>query len=623
MYNIQDMLKRITCAFFVSLVLCVPVAHAGDFCDIGKYEKDGVCTTPDDGFYATGCIEEISQEYSATEYLESTGVQYIDTGLVINHGDDYTVEYVMELSDTSDGWTGADAFMQLQCVQGGYTMYRDTDIIPGTGKDTVTVKFANDIETLYLNGVEVQSRDWTGYDREDVKLAIMGLGEYENGNPTLTGVAGKLYSVKIWQGENLRHHFIPAIKNTDTSAGLFDLITGTFFGPGSATQFMSPGASSVGINVGCTTQSPCTAGYYCRHGGRETCPIGTYSLAGASDCTPVPDGSYGSECRAAYQHMEYIQSSGTQYIDTGFVVNQGDSYAVEYILSADARSNGWTGANAYLQLRISSQGYSLWNSGNDFAKNASDVVKVVYENKTESLYINGEHRQSRSWASYNTPNVKLLLLKLGYPTSTNLNGVYVKLYAAKVWHDGELVRNYIPVRDVTSNTVGMLDTISHKFYPNAGTGQFTASASSADVIGFACANVTLCEPGFFCKNAIKAVCNVGTWSGVGASECATCVNAPANSVYLEKQYTNAQCPWKCTSSYALTAVNTCSLPCNMGVRRLMSSAGHDIRLFATKNTSPAIAVGNGTSVCYADLLEGAQPGGINMLFKNKVYHMVK
>ncbi len=608
---------------FLITALCVTVVRADDFCAVGKYVKDGACVTPDDGFYATNCAENLSDDYSATEYLESTGVQYVDTGIIINRGDDYTVEYVMSLADTSEGWTGADAFMQLQGTQGGYTVYRDEDIIPATGKDTVKVRFANNIETLYVNGAEVQSRDWTAYDRYDVKLAIMALGEHEDGRPTLAGISGKLYSAKIWRGENLIHHFIPAIKNADSSGGLFDLVTKTFFDNSSETQFLTPKTCSVGINLGCTAQTPCSAGYYCVNGGEHPCPTGTYSLAGAGACTPVPDGKYAAECRAAYQQLEYIQSSGTQYIDTGFVVNQPDSFAVEYILAASDSSNGWTGANAYLQMRISSQGYSLWNSGNDFAKNASDVVKITYENKTESLYINGEHRQSRSWASYTTPNIKLLLLKLGYPDGTSLNGVSVKLYAAKVWHDGELVRNYIPVRDVTNDTIGMLDTIEHKFYPNAGTGRFTTSGTTSEVIGFACANAVLCEPGFFCKNAIKAICNVGSWSGAGASECNMCANAPANSVYLEKQYTQADCPWKCTSGYNLTAVNTCSLPCDIGVRRLKSSNGHDIRLFATKNTSPSITVASNTGICYADLIEGEQSGAINMQYKGKVYHIAQ
>ncbi len=43
------------------------------------------------------------------------------------------------------------------------------------------------------------------------------------------------------------------------------------------------------IKAGCTN---CTAGYSCTRGIETICPAGTYSLAGASECTPCPAGSY-------------------------------------------------------------------------------------------------------------------------------------------------------------------------------------------------------------------------------------------------------------------------------------------------------------------------------------------
>lgn len=45
-----------------------------------------------------------------------------------------------------------------------------------------------------------------------------------------------------------------------------------------------------------------------------------------------------------------------------------------------------------------------------------------------------------------------------------------KVYSFKIWQNGTLVRDYIPVR---KGTVGYLyDRVTHKLFGNAGTGDF-------------------------------------------------------------------------------------------------------------------------------------------------------
>lgn len=51
-----------------------------------------------------------------------------------------------------------------------------------------------------------------------------------------------------------------------------------------------------------------------------------------------------------YILLEYIESVGAQYIDTGLIVNKTDSY--EMILIAHLINNdNWAGANGYLQFQ--------------------------------------------------------------------------------------------------------------------------------------------------------------------------------------------------------------------------------------------------------------------------------
>ena len=55
---------------------------------------------------------------------------------------------------------------------------------------------------------------------------------------------------------------------------------------------------------------------------------------------------------------------------------------------------------------------------------------------------------------------------------TPLTFTQQKIYHFKLWSGGNLVRNFIPVKN-SSNVVGMYDTVTGTFFTNAGTGDFT------------------------------------------------------------------------------------------------------------------------------------------------------
>ena len=48
-----------------------------------------------------------------------------------------------------------------------------------------------------------------------------------------------------------------------------------------------------------------------------------------------------------------------------------------------------------------------------------------------------------------------------------------KLYSCRIYNDGVLIRNFVPCKNA-SNVVGLWDDANSTFYPNAGTGTFTA-----------------------------------------------------------------------------------------------------------------------------------------------------
>ena len=60
--------------------------------------------------------------------------------------------------------------------------------------------------------------------------------------------------------------------------------------------------------------------------------------------------------------------------------------------------------------------------------------------------------------------------------------------------------------------------------------------------------------------------------------------------------------------------------CGAGVTSLNTSNGYRFDLFATRNTTPAINVRHGDTVCYADLILGVSDGTLNVNYNDAIYH---
>ena len=187
-----------------------------------------------------------------------------------------------------------------------------------------------------------------------------------------------------------------------------------------------------------------------------------------------------SQLPTEYQEVEYIQSSGTQYIDTGFVVNKSDSYVLEIDGLFPSQTKVHQGANAYLQFYVSTN-YGI-RDGNEstFAVGNRNIVRIEYANQTEKLFIDGIQVLSQSWASYMGVNVKLALFRMGDVNNGwfNDNPAQGTIYGYKVWKDEVLVSDCIPCYRKSDNIVGLYDLVNGVFYTNAGTGNFAKGKNS-------------------------------------------------------------------------------------------------------------------------------------------------
>lgn len=196
---------------------------------------------------------------------------------------------------------------------------------------------------------------------------------------------------------------------------------------------------------------------------------------------------------SGYTELEYIESTGTQYIDTGIKQGTATTYATEIVYEfIDSIVRGislcgsrQTGYSSWGQIYVdsSSNRTAVWASNPNSAVSdfVTAAVNTVYTDKFEvdvtngsfTRTINGSTQTTTGWTF--TPAFPENVFLFGYNSGNNTPGqlASVAMYSAKFWKDGVLVRNFIPCKNA-SNVVGMYDTVSGTFFENAGTGDFVA-----------------------------------------------------------------------------------------------------------------------------------------------------
>lgn len=176
-----------------------------------------------------------------------------------------------------------------------------------------------------------------------------------------------------------------------------------------------------------------------------------------------------------YQEVVWIQSSGTQYIDTGYTVNAADTLSWEFTALIPTHADAYMGANGYMQFHITSSGVGI-STFDASGLNAKKTFRIDFSNSIAKLYIDNVLVETKDWTgSYTGTNVKLGIFRLGttdnaWHASTGL--VSCTLYEYTITVGGEIVSHCVPCYRKADDVVGLYDIVNDTFYTNAGTGTF-------------------------------------------------------------------------------------------------------------------------------------------------------
>ena len=190
-----------------------------------------------------------------------------------------------------------------------------------------------------------------------------------------------------------------------------------------------------------------------------------------------------------YTQLEYIESTGTQWIDTGIATTNND---LGFMLEAMPL----TSVDVYPMGSRATDGNTRFFGVRSKTSNSFSYGWLSYSTATASQsYVNVRTTMSLNWLNSKKVTIgddsnDLATANIANGRNITLFGVNGQLlwtgriYRAQISEGNEIIANFIPVMRNSDSKVGMRDTVTGQFFTNAGTGEFIAGPRFVEYIEF-------------------------------------------------------------------------------------------------------------------------------------------
>lgn len=489
------------------------------------------------------------------EYIASAGDAWINTGIKGQVG--ITAEVDFSCTTDADATVlgsrkGNDRFFPVHWnwkkivrVLGSWDETKSTAAALNT-RYLARATLANGTQSLHVDGANISAAAGTAsssiattYDMYLFAANIDGTAKQN--------FSGRIYSVRIWSGDTLVRDFVPC-EDENGEACLWDFVSGQYFrniGTGSFTKgdavataprvmavsaALAASDSTFGrsVSVDSITGGSATLsfgssdgnaytlawGYGDNDGGAVTNgwdvfeTLGTVAADAVTTSVTLPAG-FGSsvshlrffllapEAQPFSKRLAYIQSSGSQWIDTGIQGKMGVAAEldVEPVSMGDNTVLGSrkdTGDTRFYLVHWNSsdllgaigggnygvkKGYWYWTGKNTIVPAGTRrLVRSVFESGNQTVALDGTEIAASTYrSSFDSGNTMYLFAN--HNGSSASYGASAKLYGAKIWQGETLVRDFVPCEN-ESEVACLYDRVSGSYF-TAGAGTFTKGGEVA------------------------------------------------------------------------------------------------------------------------------------------------
>lgn len=178
---------------------------------------------------------------------------------------------------------------------------------------------------------------------------------------------------------------------------------------------------------------------------------------------------------SGYTQLEYIQSSGAQYIDTGFKPNQNTVVRADIAHDLSSRTcwifGARNGTNVGAFGFLTYKGVYRADYGTATTNlSGTPTGRFTIEMNKNSVKIDGAVIATAAVQSFSTNYPIYLFANNNAGVSAGFSTT--KIYGCEIYNGDVLMLEFIPCRRNSDNALGMYDTVHGTFYQNAGSGAF-------------------------------------------------------------------------------------------------------------------------------------------------------
>lgn len=379
--------------------------------------------------YINSEVPKLPEGFTRLKWIQSGNGQYVDTGFKHDNNTRIIADYEAFAGDVhaqifgACGSSYAKSMMFLAYKDASkYLVYYNgtrTDFAANTsGRRTID---ANK-NTYTLDGGTVIASYTAATFQSDFNMYLFAFNN--NGTAGNVGSTIRLYSCQIWDNDVLVRDYVPCL-NASNVAGLYDMVNGVFYGDAAGGAFVA---------------GPVVLEY------------------------ELPEG---------YEELEWIQSTGSQYVDTDFKPNQDSRVVMDaqvvsgttsFLFGARANSSANAQSVSFSFVQIGGTSLRSDYGATETAVSVNPVQRLRIDKNKNGTTVNGVS-VSATVQSFSNP-YNLVLFTVNTAGTINATKTAMQLYACQIYDNGTLVRYYVPCRN-SGGEVGLWDAVNNTFTGDA------------------------------------------------------------------------------------------------------------------------------------------------------------
>lgn len=429
-----------------------------------------------------------TNDYDVLDYIESSGTQYLDIGFYANNNTRVEAEAMPTNISGGEGW---------QALFSSKTGYHNKEYVVQVDKSAAKWYTAFGGTSSSFTAV---TNNYNYYIDKNKNVTTINGATNTLTNSTFTATQpmyiftdnesgpthyfrGRLFWLKVYDDGTLIRHLVPAKRKSDDEICMYDLVNNQFYtnaGTGVFTGGDVVGAR--GVPTVLYLAKKLKKGY-----------VGVTST---------------------YTPVEYIESSGTQYIDTGHTPTENTKIvcklktAQNMLTDSNVFAATWNASGFTMIISNQNPPKFMWHNGSaQTLQNAVADTEYVFEVYQNNVKINDVQVLD---TSYTTQTYSDTIKLFGMPNQQYM-GNY-KLNYFKVYENNTLVRDFSPVVD-DNNVACLWDKVESRAYYNAGSGTFTVGSATgeSDIVVSKARKI---KTGYVGVNGVARLVWGGLWSDV-------------------------------------------------------------------------------------------------------------